>query len=316
MTVVIYNLWESVRELSVNLCYKLSMTEITPFARSTAVYGLSLVLPAYKSAFVTIGKVWLLLAFGAVVAVTSDLFVGQYLDDGFPNLGAMQYVLGVFFLASPAILLFIYLVVSAKVWTVSFNALDSKESPFESLFGRQEKVAFWALFKVTLVSISILVWPLIAFAIVYTGFIFLTNGPSVMSDSLTNALFLGVAILYKLIIARYLMTIPISIAASSSSLFKGVPLAQAWQRTKDWYPIILMALIPIAMVESGVSHVIGITINDVLSAGVSLPYWRLALPVIYYCINVITALATLHVILKVWSQTHVAEVELKYNTVT
>lgn len=291
------------------------MKEIIPFVGRNAAHGLSLILPAYKSAFVSIGKVWALLAFGGVVAVTNDLFVGQSFDDGFPNLGVIaRTMVGVLLIGTPTISFFIYLVISAKIWVVCFTAQNPEANRSRAFFGFQEKAAFGAFFKATLVSGLIMGVPLIAFAIAFAGLNFLTEGAVTTSEAMGEILFISVFILQQVVIARYFLAVPMSVEAASSTSAKSVSLDQAWQRTKDAYPTILMALIPIALVETGLKHVIGVIINDAVHDGVSLSYLRVATPLSYYVTTVMTGLATLHVILKVWSQTHMAEVDQEATT--
>jgi hypothetical protein len=278
------------------------MKEITPLTKPTAAHGLNLIVPAYKSAFVTIGEVWLLLAFGAFVAITISLFEGQSFDDVFPNLGVMMHVRNVLFWASPAIMFFIYLVVSAKIWTVCFNAQNPEGNRLNALFGVPEKAAFCALIKLALVSCLITLIPLTAFAIFYSGVNFLSEGAITISPTLSDILFSAVFVFHQLVMARYLFAVPMSIADSSSGSSKSVSLDQAWQRTKDWYPIILMALIPITLLEQGVNFAVAMIVDDAAHDGVSLSYLRVAIFISHCVTIVITGLATLHVILGVWSQ--------------
>jgi hypothetical protein len=275
------------------------MTSITRDDPPDIRQGLRLIAPAYQSAFEALEKAWVPLAFGAVVTIAT-VFIGR---QGIKQADALNGPSIWSALAYFAIIFMIYLVISAKVWTICFNAQNPTLAAPTSVFGKQERAAFGALFEVSIATALISILPLIILATLGWWMYFVLSTGTKPNGTVVNFLFyIALVAIGQTIVARYLMAIPIAVSDKSTNNFKSNLLGQAWRHTQDWYPTILKALIPIWLIGEGAITVI----KSAVALADQTP-WSLAAQlsgaIVCYGFYVISALASMHVILHVWSQT-------------
>jgi hypothetical protein len=260
--------------------------------------GLRLIAPAYQSAFEALEKAWAPLAFGGAVTIAT-VFIGR---QGIKQADALNGPNIWAALAYFAMIFMIYLVISAKVWTICFNAQNLPDAAPTSVFGKQERAAFGALFEVSVATAFISILPLIILVTLgWWMYFVLTTGGMPNGVVFNFCYYIAYVSIGQTIVARYLMALPIALGDTSSDNLKSNLLGQAWQHTQDWYPTILKALIPIWLIGEG-----GITVIKLAVALADQAPWSLAAQlsgaIVCYGFYIISALASIHVILHVWSQ--------------